>query len=74
MKTTFYSTSIRCGGCAANVRAVVGKVDGVRAVEVDPATKRVEIDFDDARTSVEALSGRLAEAGYPVGEPPRSAS
>lgn len=66
MKTEFYSSAIRCGGCAANVRAVLGKAAGVRAVEVDPSTKRVEIDFDDAQTSAEVLSHKLADAGFPV--------
>ena len=66
MKTELYSSSIRCGGCAANVRAVLGKAAGVRAVDVDPVTKRVEIDFDDAQITAEVLSQKLADAGYPV--------
>ena len=72
MKATLYANSIRCGGCAANVRAVLGKTPGVRAVEVDPSAKRVDVDFDDVATSLDTLSRTLADAGYPVGAPRNS--
>ena len=69
MNITLKSSAIRCGGCANNVRSVLSKSDGIRSVQVDPATKLVEVDFDEQRTSAASIASQLADAGYPV-EPP----
>ena len=72
MNVTLKSSAIRCGGCASNVRNVLSHADGVRSVSVDPATKVVEVEFDESATSTEAIASRLAEAGYPVDAPAKS--
>jgi copper chaperone CopZ len=69
MNVTFKSSAIRCGGCANNVRSVLSKSDGIRSVQVDPATKLVDVEFDADVTSAAAVASRLADAGYPVDEP-----
>jgi copper chaperone CopZ len=66
MTTTLTSGAIRCGGCANNVKAVLGKLPGVRTVAVDPATKRITVDFDDAAVTTDSIRDRLAQAGYPA--------
>ena len=66
MTTILQSQAIRCGGCANNVKVVLGKLRGVRGVAVDPVTKRVTVDFDDAAVTAEAIADRLAQAGYPA--------
>jgi copper chaperone CopZ len=38
----------------------------VAIVEVDPDSKRVEIDFDPGRVSLTQIAAALDEAGYPV--------
>ena len=69
MNITLKSSAIRCGGCANNVRSVLSKSDGVRSVQVDPATKVVEVDFDEQATSPQSIQSQLADAGYPVDAP-----
>lgn len=72
MNVTLKSSAIRCGGCANNVRSVLSNSPGVRKVEVDPATNVVSVEFDESAASPEAISSRLAEAGYPVDAPAMS--
>lgn len=69
MNITLKSNAIHCGGCASNVRAALLKSQGVRSVQVEPATKAVTVEFDENATSVESISSRLAAAGYPVDAP-----
>jgi copper chaperone CopZ len=69
MNVTLKSSSIRCAGCANNVRSVLSKSQGVRSVRVDPATKLVDVEFDEQATSAASIATRLADAGYPVDAP-----
>jgi copper chaperone CopZ len=69
MNVTLKSSAIRCGGCANNVRSVLSKSEGVRSVQVDPATKLVDVEFDEQATSAQTIATRLADAGYPVDAP-----
>ena len=53
---------MHCGHCEAAVREEVSAVPGVESVEVDLATKRVEVagePLDDA-----AIRAAIEEAGY----------
>ena len=72
MKITMRSSAIRCGGCANNVKSILSQAAGVRSVNVDPATKVVDVEFDEAATSAEAIASRLADAGYPADAPANS--
>ena len=72
MNITLKSSSIRCGGCASNVRSILSQSDGVRSVQVDPTTKLVDVEFDEQATSAESIASRLADAGYPVDKPTKS--
>lgn len=72
MNITLKSTAIRCGGCANNVRSVLSQAQGVRSVQVDPATKLVDVEFDAQATSAAAIASALSNAGYPVDEPRKS--
>ena len=69
MNATFKSNAIRCGGCANKVRSVLSKSAGVRSVRVDPATKVVDVEFDEGATSAAAIASQLTDAGYPVEVP-----
>ena len=70
MNVTLKSSAIRCGGCANNIRAVLSKAPGVRAVRVEPAMKLVNVDFDEHSTSAQSIADQLAEAGFPTEAPP----
>jgi copper chaperone CopZ len=63
---TLTAPDISCGHCVATIKEEVGMLPGVARVEADPASKRVEIDFDPGRVSLVQIEAALDEAGYPV--------
>jgi len=63
---TVTAPDISCGHCVATVKGAVGALPGVASIEADETTKRVEIDFDPGRVSLEQIEAALDEAGYPV--------
>ncbi len=63
---SFQVQEIHCGACEAAIRKSLSRMDGVRIVEPDAATNRVEVVYDDAATGPGAIAERFATAGYPV--------
>ena len=59
---TFTLPDISCGRCVAHVTEAVLGVDPQARVQVDLASKRVEVETTQAR---DALAAALTEAGYP---------
>jgi copper chaperone len=59
--------AMTCGHCEAAVKDEVGKVAGVRTVEVDLATKDVVVYGDDL--DLAAIAAAVDEAGYEIVEP-----
>ncbi|GIW40306.1 MAG: hypothetical protein KatS3mg076_0883 [Candidatus Binatia bacterium] len=53
-----------CGGCAAAVRVALGRVDGVRKVEVSFEEKAATVVYDPAKTTPEALVEAVEKLGY----------
>ncbi len=56
---------MHCDGCAATVERAARSVPGVRAVQVDLATKQVRVVFEEGANE-ELLKQALERAGYPV--------
>lgn len=54
-----------CALCPITVKKAIAKVPGVRSVEASYESKQAVVTFDDATTSVEALTKATADAGYP---------
>jgi copper chaperone len=67
MTETLTVTGMTCGGCENAVKRAVGKLPGVASVEASHAEKRVTVDFDEARTDVDAIKARITTLGYLVG-------
>ena len=63
---SFQVQEIHCGACEDAIRKSLSRLDGVRIVEPDAATNRVEVVYDDTATGPGAIAERLATAGYPV--------
>lgn len=55
--------NIRCGGCASAIQEVLGKLDGVQAVNVDIDSGRVTVTADEGLHDV--LDATLEASGYP---------
>ncbi len=54
-----------CNACPITVKKALSKVTGVQKVEVSFEKREAVVTFDDAKTSVEALTKATENAGYP---------
>ncbi len=54
-----------CGTCPITVKKALTKVAGVAKVDVDLDKLQAVVSFDDAKTTVAALTKATADAGYP---------
>ena len=58
-------TNMDCAVCPITVRKALEKAPGVTSATVEFATKRAEVIFDPAKSSVDTLMKATADAGYP---------
>ena len=58
-----------CAACVRRVEKALEKVDGVNEVSVNLAIERATVDFDQARTSPDALVAAVEGAGYTAAVP-----
>ena len=66
LKTVTLAVSgMTCATCPITVKKALTKVDGVTKVDVDYDKRQVVVTYDDAKTSIEALTKATADAGYP---------
>ena len=66
MKTVTLSVpGMNCATCPITVKKALGKVEGVTRTEVNLENRAAVVTFDDARTSLEALTRATGDAGYP---------
>jgi len=54
-----------CEVCPITVKKALSKVPGVSEAKVDFKTRQATVTFDDAKTSVQALTRATKDAGYP---------
>lgn len=57
--------SMHCAMCPVTVKEALSKVPGVRKIKVSLAKKDAVVTFDDAKTTVAALTKATRSAGYP---------
>lgn len=59
-----------CGACERRLQTVLGRLDGVGAVNADHTTGRVLVRFDPSRVAAGALASavreRIEQAGFTV--------
>jgi len=65
---TLQIEGMSCAGCAANCQKALNRVDGVEKAEVNFLTKKAVIDFDEAKTNLEAIETAINNAGFEVGQ------
>jgi copper chaperone len=59
-------TGMKCGGCESNVKTKLNTIDGVISVEAMNKENKVDVEFDAEKTSVEAISQAITDAGFVV--------
>lgn len=63
---SFIVDNMTCATCPITVRTAMSRVDGVRSVSVDFASKRATVTYDPARATTEAIAAASTNAGYPA--------
>lgn len=64
VRTVLRAEGFSCPSCVATIQKQVGRLAGVRSVEVRFASGRVEVEHDPAVTTVDELVAAIAKAGY----------
>ena len=64
MKSRFDVTGMTCSACSAHVEKAVAKVDGVNKVTVSLLTNSMTVEFDESKTSLDAIISAVVKAGY----------
>jgi len=62
-------TGMKCGGCEANVTSKLEAIDGVLSVQASSKDKEVNVEFDAEKTSLDAITKAVANAGFTVEAP-----
>ncbi len=57
---------ISCNHCKMSIEGAVGALEGVDKVEVHIERRTVDVDFDDASISLDAIHAAIEEQGYEV--------
>jgi len=57
--------AMNCAACPITVKKALSKVPGVSKIEINLDKREATVTFDDARTSIDALTHATGEAGYP---------
>lgn len=64
-KVTLSVPDMTCAACPITVKLALSKVEGVSQVSVSYPDREAVVTFDDALTSIEALTKATSDAGYP---------
>ncbi|MEO8563528.1 MAG: heavy-metal-associated domain-containing protein, partial [bacterium] len=63
-QTTLTIDGMHCGGCVANVKRALERIDGVTTESVRVGEARIA--YDERQTPLHTILGSVAEAGYPA--------
>ncbi|UCD12359.1 MAG: heavy-metal-associated domain-containing protein [Nitrospinaceae bacterium] len=68
MIETIQVEGISCGHCVETLDKALKALGGVARVNVDLENKKVEVEFDENRASLQALRTAIVDAGFEVAE------
>jgi len=57
---------ISCNHCKMSIEGAVGALSGVEKVEVHIEPRTVDVDYDDASVTLDAIYTAIEEQGYEV--------
>src|SRR4051812_18428393 len=63
-RAVFAAEGIRCASCSRSIERALGSVPGVARVNVNVATSRVCVEWDPAKSALEAILRAVADAGF----------
>lgn len=65
-KASFKVTGMKCGGCEKGVQGAADAVSGVLSSKASAKDGSVEVEFDEAKTSLDAIKQAVQDKGYPL--------
>ncbi|NLY11252.1 MAG: copper-translocating P-type ATPase [Firmicutes bacterium] len=68
MKETLNVIGMTCASCAKAVERSVGRLEGVTNANVNLATEKLLVEFDNTQIDVERIKQAIIEAGFDVAE------
>ena len=63
-ETTLKIPAIHCSGCEKTVTQTLEALPSVKVTEADPATKLVQVRFDESAASLDRIREALDEVGF----------
>ena len=65
-KAVFTMEPFTCPSCVKKIENTVGRMDGVKQVQVMFNSGRVRVEFDAAKTDADTVEDTIVRLGYPV--------
>ncbi len=59
-------TGMKCGGCENNVTTKLKAMAGVQSATASRQDQAVTVEFDNSKTSLQAIKQAIADTGYTV--------
>ncbi len=66
MVANFDVTGMTCSACSSGIERTVGKLEGVRSVEVSLMGKSMRVDFDEETCDVASIQNAVTALGYGI--------
>jgi copper chaperone len=65
---TIEVSTLRCDECVQRVKSAVGKMEGVKNVEVDLDAKQATVEFEPGRVQLASIEQTIAKTGFDANE------
>lgn len=66
MEKTLNVQGMTCGHCKMSVENALNELDGVSTAKVDLDAGKVEVNYDEAKVSLENMQEAIEDQGYDV--------
>ncbi|CAF0895172.1 unnamed protein product [Adineta steineri] len=60
----FSVNGMTCQSCVKNIERNVGKIDGVKTIKVSLDEKEARVEFDNSKTSEQAVIDKITGLGF----------
>ncbi|MCL1874359.1 MAG: cadmium-translocating P-type ATPase [Clostridiales bacterium] len=64
MQENLKVTGMTCAACSSRIEKSVSKMDGIKSCSVNLTTERITVEFDPAKTGLEAIKSGIEKLGY----------
>lgn len=66
MEMTLQVNGMTCGHCEKAVKGALGELEGIQGVDVDVASGKVDVVYDDSLVTKNEMKEAIEEQGYDV--------